>query len=189
MMKTFRAAQFRFRIRPACWAMVLTALLSGCAEDDMSDLKAFIARAKAQPSPPLAPLPDIRIVEPFIFKPAAGRDPFEPDEVLQKPLEVQVETGVRPDTLRAREELEGFELDTLRMVGTVRQDGTVWALVRTQQGTIHRVKVNNYIGKNYGRVLNILDNQVELVEIYADSTGVWRERKAMLMMVEGDKTP
>ena len=101
---------------------------------------------------------------------------------LQEPEEVRVETGIRPDTLRPREELENFELDSLRMVGTVRQEGVVWALLNAKDGTIHRVRVGNYLGKNYGKIVNILDNQIELVEIFADSSGAWRERKAAVGM-------
>jgi hypothetical protein len=74
------------------------------------------------------------------------------------------------------------------MVGTVRQEGVVWALLNAKEGTIHRVRVGNYIGKNYGKVVNIVDNKIELVEIFADSSGAWRERKAAVTMADqGDK--
>lgn len=157
-------------------------LLAACGSADMTDLQAYVQAVRQRPKAPIEPLPDIKVVEPFLFRPNAVRDPFELDEVLKEPEEVQVETGIRPDMLRPREELENFELDTLRMVGTVRQSGLVWALVGAKDGTIHRVRVGNYIGRNYGKVVNILDNQIELVEIYAESSGVWRERKAIIAM-------
>lgn len=166
----------------------VASLLSGCMQEDMSDLQSYVAEVKGRNKAPTEPLPEIKVVEPFVFRPNQVRDPFEPDEALQQPEEVRVETGIRPDTLRAREELEGYELDTLRMVGTVRQEGVVWALVNAKEGTIHRVRVGNYIGKNYGKVVNIVDNKIELVEIFADSSGAWRERKASVTMAdEGDK--
>jgi Tfp pilus assembly protein PilP len=38
--------------------------------------------------------------------------------------------------------------------------------------------------------VSILDNQIELVEIYADSSGAWRERKAAVSMTDnGEKNP
>lgn len=154
----------------------------------MSDLKAYVAEVKSRRKGSIQPLPEVRVVEPFLFRANQGRDPFEPDAVLQEPEEVRVETGIRPDTLRPREALENFELDALRMVGTVRQDGVAWALLNAKDGTIHRVRVGNYLGRNYGKIVNILDNQIELVEIYADSGGAWRERKAALGMVDtGEK--
>jgi type IV pilus assembly protein PilP len=151
---------------------VLLSGLPGCSGDDMGDLKAYIAEVKSRRKGSIEPLPEVRVVEPFIFKSNQGRDPFEPDAVLQEPEEVRVETGIRPDTLRPREELEKFELDSLRMVGTVRQEGVMWALLNARDGTIHRVRVGNYLGRNYGKIVNILDNQIELVEIFADNSGV-----------------
>ncbi len=168
--------------------LVLTSLFGACAQDDISDLQSYVQEVKGRVKAPIEPLPEIKVVEPFVFRPNQMRDPFEPDEALQQPEAVRVETGIRPDTLRPREELEGFELDTLRMVGTVRQDGIVWALVTAKEGTIHRIRVGNYIGKNYGKVVSIVDNKIELVEIFADSSGAWRERKASVAMVDqGEK--
>jgi type IV pilus assembly protein PilP len=158
--------------------------LQGCSRDDLSDLHAYVAEVKRRPKGAIAALPEIQVVEPFTFRPHQVRDPFEPDESLQEPTEVRVETGIKPDTLRPREELETLELDALRMVGTVRQLGVVWALVETKEGAIHRVKVGNYMGNNYGKIVNILDNQIELVELVADSAGAWRERKASVMMAD-----
>jgi type IV pilus assembly protein PilP len=163
--------------------------LLGCESGDMEDLKAYIAQVKGRTKGPIEALPDVRVVEPFVFQPNTVNDPFEPEESMEPPAEVQVESGIRPDTLRAREELESFELDSLRMVGTVRQSGVEWALVGAVDGTIHRVKVGNYMGKNYGKVVNIQDNRIELVEIYADSSGVWRERKAAIGMSDAGEKP
>jgi type IV pilus assembly protein PilP len=175
----FPAFISRIAVVGACFILV------GCARDDMSDLEAYVAEVRGRAKGTIETLPELRIVEPFVFRPNQVRDPFEPDESLQEQKDVRVETGIRPDTLRPREELEGFELDSLRMVGTVRQQGVIWALVETKEGTVHRVRVGNYIGKNYGKIVNIVDNQIELVEIVADSAGAWRERKAAVTM--GDK--
>lgn len=184
-----RPFHFLCLIRGGCLIAASCALVA-CAEEDMSDLHAYVAEVKGKTKSPVEPLPEVKVVEPFLFRPNEVRNPFEPDEALQQAEEVRVETGIRPDTLRAREELESYDLDTLRMVGTVRQSGVVWALVTAKEGTIHRVRVGNYIGKNYGKVVNIMDNKIELVEIFADSSGAWRERKAAVTMAEpGDKQP
>ena len=170
-------------------AALMAGLILGCDAGDTEDLKAYIAEVKGRTKGPIEPLPDVKVVEPFVFQPNTVNDPFEPEEAMEQPEEVQVESGIRPDTLRAREELESFELDSLRMVGTVRQSGVEWALVGAGDGTIHRVKVGNYMGKNYGKVVNIQDNRIELVEIYADSSGVWRERKAAIGMSDVGEKP
>jgi type IV pilus assembly protein PilP len=181
----FRKVQVRLFFSPR--GMLVSCLLAGmtaCFGDDMSDLKDYVRDVKARRKGAIEPLPEVRVVEPFLFRANQARDPFEPDAVLQEPTVARAESGVRPDTRRPREVLESFELDTLRMVGTVRQEGEVWALLNAKDGTIHRVRIGNYLGRNFGKIVKILDKQIELVEIYADSSGVWRERKAALSMAD-----
>ena len=151
----------------------------------MTDLKSYVVDVKSRNKGMVEPLPEVKTVEPFVLNPAELRDPFVPDEKSQEPEEERAESGgIRPDTTRPKEELESFELDTLRMVGTVNRDGVLWALLKASDGTIHRVRIGNYIGKNYGRIINIKENMIELVEIVPDGPGVWHERKAGLELAE-----
>jgi type IV pilus assembly protein PilP len=162
----------------------LAAILAGCGTDDMSDLKNYVVEVKSRHKGAVDPLPEVKTVEPFVFSAEELRDPFVPDEKSQEPEEEKVESGIRPDTTRPKEELESYELDTLRMVGTVNQEGILWGLLKANDGTIHRVRAGNYIGKNYGKIVNIKENMIELVEIVSDSPGVWHERKAGLELAE-----
>lgn len=91
---------------------------------------------------------------------------------------------MRPDSNRPREALEAFPLDTLRMVGTLDQGGQSWGLVRANDGTIHRVQPGNYLGQNHGRIANITEYEIELVEIVPDGLGGWIERQASLALSE-----
>lgn len=150
----------------------------------MADLKGYIAEVKSRHKGVVEPLPEVKTVEPFVFNAEDLRDPFIPDEKSQEPEDEKVESGIRPDTARPKEELESYELDSLRMVGTVIQQGGLWGLVRANDGTIHRVRVGNYMGKNYGKIINIKENMIELVEIFSDSPGAWHERKASLDLAE-----
>lgn len=150
----------------------------------MADLRAYVSEVKGRHKGVVEPLPEVKTVEPFVFSADDLRDPFVPDEKTMEPEEEKVESGIRPDTTRPREELESYELDGLRMVGTVNQQGALWGLVKANDGTIHRVRTGNYIGKNYGRVINIKENLIELVEIVSDSPGAWHERKAGLDLAE-----
>lgn len=158
--------------------------LVACGRDDFSDLKAYIENVKAQIKPSIEPLPKVKAVEPFVFNAEELRDPFVADEQLQGPGEERADTGISPDTARPKEELESYELDSLRLMGTLLQDGTMWGLIRSPDGTIHRVHAGNYMGKNYGKILKITENEIELVEIVAESPGLWHERKATLSLTE-----
>lgn len=160
--------------------------LAGCSDDDVTDLQKYIQEVKARPKGSIEPLPEIKIVESFIFKPDGLRDPFRPLEVKldQTGEEVAGYSGVHPDTERRKEELEAFSLDSLRMVGTLTDQEGVWGLVKTKDGTIHSVRVGNYMGQNYGRIVRILEDRIELIEIVPDKPGTWREQQATLALAE-----
>ncbi len=91
-----------------------------------------------------------------------------------------VENGIQPDFNRRKEELESYALDTLRMVGILEQSGITWGLVKTKEGTIHRVKSGNYMGQNHGRIMQISEDKIEVSEIIQDGSGGYSERQASL---------
>lgn len=163
---------------------IIPMLLAGCGESDMTDLKNYVNEVKARPRGAIEPLPEVRTVEPFAFSADSVRDPFVVEERDSEPEETKVESGIRPDTTRPKEELESFDLDSLRMVGTVTRDGTLWALVRAGDGTIHRVRPGNHMGRNYGKITTIKDGMIELIEIVSDGPGSWVERKASIELSE-----
>lgn len=163
----------------------LPVLLAGCVSNDNSDLLRYIADVKARPKTQIEPLPAVKVVEPFIFQPEGLRDPFMP---LERTVEADGGDfgsggGIRPDFNRRKEELESYTLDSLRMAGTVKKDG-IWGLIKAGDGTIHRVRVGNHLGKNYGKIIRITDDKIELMEIVPDKPGTWREQQASLALAE-----
>lgn len=164
-------------------ALVATTL-AACGSNDMDDLRAWVDSVKKQQKGVVEPLPEIKTVEPFLFKPEDIRDPFLPNDKTEGVEETKGDNGIRPDTTRSKEELETYELDSLRMVGTINQEGHLWGLVRANDGTIHRVRVGNYMGRNYGKIIRVKEGEIELLEIIPDSPGGWRERKAALELTE-----
>jgi type IV pilus assembly protein PilP len=50
---------------------------------------------------------------------------------------------------------------------------------------VHRVSVNNYIGKNHGRVTSIHETQLDLSELITDGLGGWLVRDASIAVGEG----
>lgn len=160
------------------------ALLAGCSNSGMEDLRAYIAEVKARPPGPLPPLPELRQVEPFLYVPGERRDPFQPQEAVVEAPVAQPSGGPMPDFNRRKEELESYSLDTLRMVGTLEQDDDVWGLVQTTDGTIHRVRKGNYMGLNHGRIVRIGEEKIELSELLQDGAGGYVENAAALGLGE-----
>ena len=76
------------------------------------------------------------------------------------------------------------KFDALHMVGTLEKDGQLYALIKTPDGALHRVKKGNYMGQNYGVVVGINDTAVELKEMVQDAAGDWIESKATVALQE-----
>jgi len=144
--------------------------LAGCSSAD-SDLHQFIQQTEAQPGGHVEPLPEIKPYETFVYDDENLRSPFVPSQATGF-------NSVRPDSKRPREFLEQFSLDTLKMVGTLRIAGTMYGLVQTRDGIVHRVTVGNYMGQNDGQILDILPSKIDLTEIVPDGLGGYMKRPA-----------
>jgi type IV pilus assembly protein PilP len=168
-------------------------VLSACVSRDRSDLEVWTQEVLARPGGRIQPLPEVKPYEAYAYVSAneSMRDPFEPfyqqrhaDEITAvenegwtKEMEAEIKN-------RNREELEQFELDSLRMVGTLENADENWAIVSDPSNTVHRVRVGNYLGRNIGKIINIFEDRVELREIVQDSNGRWDERQAAIALVE-----
>jgi type IV pilus assembly protein PilP len=146
---------------------------------DMDDLDSYINEVKARPGGRIEPLPEITPYEVFTYVADAEglRSPFIPDSPQTAG---PASGGTRPDPDRPAEFLESFPLDTLRMVGTLDINETVYGLVQTSDGLIHRVVPGNYMGQNDGRVTEITESEIVLVEIISDGIGGYIERDAAI---------
>lgn len=161
-------------------AATLVLALTACSSN-MSDLQAYIDRVKARPGGRIDPLPQIQPAPTFTYKAAGRRSPFVPD-TPQRRLSSNPNAVKGPDTDRPREFLEQFPLDTLKMVGTLDSNGATYGLVETKDGLIHRVKVGNHIGQNFGHITSITDSKISLVEIVPDGLGGYINRPAGLAL-------
>lgn len=168
------------------WLLSLSTLVAACSGGQNDDLRQYTEEVRARQNTRVEPLPEFKPYETFLYQAGELRSPFRPsaggtpDDILTESRD----NGVRPDSNRPREALEAFPLDTLRMVGTLDQGGQSWALVRANDGTIHRVQPGNYLGQNHGRIVNITEYEIELVEIVPDGLGGWIERQASLALSE-----
>jgi type IV pilus assembly protein PilP len=158
---------------------VVLAFSAGCSRS-MSDLEEYIAEVNARPGGAIDPLPEIKTYEVVAYERADARSPF----VADLPAARRDDGGVRPDADRKREYLEGFPLDTFRMVGTLHQGGQHFGLVQTSDKLIHRVVVGNYLGQNDGRIISITESAIQLLEIIPDGLGGYTERAASIGLGE-----
>ena len=161
-------------------------IIAGCSGDNLSDLRSFVQQEKAKPGGHVEPIPEVKPFESFTYKVNGLKSPFQPWGLNASAAKSSGASsgGLHPDTSRRREALEAFPLDTLRMVGTVSQKNGVWAIITAPDGLVYRVKRNNYLGQNYGRITKITEDKVELVEIVPDGLGGWLKRNASLVLAD-----
>jgi type IV pilus assembly protein PilP len=187
----------RGALRAFAAALVVCVPLAGCGGGSDADLRAYVAEVKTRPGSPIEDLPPIAPYVVYTYpcdNVVPCTDPFEPF-YLEPPNPcanpnspdcppTTTADGPSPDFDRNREELESFPLDGLRMMGTLEKGDQFWAILRGPDSIIHRVQVGNYIGQNHGKITEITEDRIELLEIIPDGRGGWEERNAELALAE-----
>ncbi|MDE2306689.1 MAG: pilus assembly protein PilP [Xanthomonadaceae bacterium] len=156
-------------------------VLGGCTRG-MSDLRNWVAQEKAKRGAPIQPLPVIKTFETFKYNDQDKRDPFSASAAELQPSDAG--NGPRPDANRAKQPLEMFALDSLKMVGTVGTGANMEVLIKDPGGVIHRVHRGDYMGQNYGHVTAISEDHIDLVELISNGSGGWMERPASIALTE-----
>ena len=159
-------------------------LLAGCGSgSDFSDLRAYMDEVRARPKGSIEPLPKFQPYESFTYRAASLRSPFQPPIKIDVVARQKGSKEIKPDESRVKQFLEGFNIETFEMVGTLRNDHELFALV-SGAGGVHRVKVGDYLGRNNGRIIAIDDSKIDVMEIVPDGEGGWLERPRSLSLKE-----
>jgi len=163
--------------RTLCAILSMGVLLSACARQNFSDLDEFMASKRDRPGGVIAPIPTFKAYEAFAYSATTLRSPFDRPVEVREIAQLQAISAIKPDESRAKEFLEQFTFDSLSMVGTLERDGVSWTLIGDPQGGVHRVKVGNFLGRHHGKIVEMTDTYVAVVEIVSDGTkDGWVER-------------
>ncbi len=165
--------------------MLAVLLLAACGGTEHSDIKEWMAestkdlRGRVQPLPEVMPFPVVS------YNAESVVDPFRPTKI--EPEKRQGGGGNVPNFDRRKEELERFPLDSLKFVGLIRNDKTLFAVIVADK-RIYRVKAGNYMGENFGRIADIQaapgmdEGRIILREQVQEPSGDWIERETVLEM-------
>lgn len=164
-------------------SLLLLGLTACDASGDFSDLQAYMNDVRARPKGEIEPLPTFPPYEAFTYSAAALRSPFQPPVKIDLRQRQKGSAEIKPDEARPKQFLEGFNIELFEMVGLLANDTGRFALVGGAGG-VHRVKVGDYLGRNYGRIVAINDDRIEVVEIVPDGEGGWLERPRTLTLKE-----
>jgi type IV pilus assembly protein PilP len=160
--------------------LALCLILAGCGDDGLDDLRAFMEATGKDGQGKIEPLPEVKKVDTFEYQQGDLLDPF-----MTRNLRATGKGGVQPDTDRPKQPLEEFPLDAMRMVGTLKKPGqSLRAVIKDPKGTLHTIQVGGRIGQNFGKVIAVSEEGLEIKELMQDAGGEWLESKAMMSMTE-----
>ncbi len=178
--------QINFHSVRGLFLLVLAAaLLIACGGEEFQDLRDFVRDSGADLRGQVDSPPEIKPYEPFPYENNASLpDPFKPRKQETKNAGGSGSGLNQPDFARPKQELEEFPLESMKMVGYLRKGSLGNAIIRSSEGKLHRVKVGNYIGMNFGQITSITESEVKIKEMVQDGAGDWSERISSLQLVE-----
>ena len=156
-------------------------LLAGCGDSDVKEVRDWMDQVKRETRPAVKPLSQPKDFIPYAYAERAAVDPFSQDKLLSQLAKAADATPDpnKPDLQRPREQLEGFPLDTMHMVGTMQKGGTSYALLQIDRA-VYQVRAGQRIGQNFGIVTRVSDDAINIREVVQDAAGEWVERLAKL---------
>lgn len=180
-------------MRALTWSFFLGVpmILAGCGPAGEDELRVWMAEQRASTKPAVQPLTEPKKFVPEAYTQDGVLEPFNQTKLAQalKRDSNQVASNaalIAPEMIRRKEPLEAYPLDSMAMVGSLNKSGAPTALIKLDN-LIYQVRVGDYLGQNYGKVIRITENSVQLREIAQDATGDWIERLASLDLQEGKK--
>ena len=153
-------------------------MMTACTQNDYTDLEAFVQSSGNGLQGQVDPVPDVKPHQYFTYQAFDISSPFVPRKNDQAQT---ITSGVQPDLNRHKEVLESYPLESLSMVGSLQQHDSIFALIKSPDGTLHRVKIGNHLGQNFGKIDHISE-AVKLSEIVQDGVNEWTERTSALML-------
>ena len=186
-MKRLRHACYHLCVCPSLILIIMlgliSVLLTGCSEAPENDLRVWMSEIRRQSHPLPVELLPRPVLEEFQYQASGRLDPFDITKISASLIADPNITGLQPDTRRLREPLESFPLDSLRLVGNIRRQGQVVALVEADK-MIHQVHLGSHLGPDMGKVIAISEGAIEIEEVVQDVGNTWAKRRARLVLQE-----
>ncbi len=165
-MKSFRFSAFALLVAAA-------AAVSACGggDDDVTVKPAGPAKPAAAAGVPGAPATAVALApiatptpdeaEEYTYNPIGKRDPFKSFLAEE----------IAPGTQKALTPLQRFDIDQMGLIGIIWGISTPRAMVTTPDGKGYVVQKGTLVGKNWGKVSRITQDEVIVSEEYRDFEG------------------
>lgn len=172
-------------------AFFATILLAGCGPSGEDEIRGWMDELRATTRPRVTPLTEPKQFVPQNYVAEAGVDPYSVAKLTQalrrdSAQSITNASLVAPEMARRKEPLEAYPLDAMAMVGSLNKTGTPTALLSVEK-LLYQVRVGDYLGQNYGKIVKISETGIQIREIVQDTTGDWIERMTALDLQEGKR--
>lgn len=163
-------------------ALLLPLILSGCyVETD--DLERHIATVKDKTKVKIEPYPKFTTMPAFQYDAASLRSPFQrPKSNLMESANTERANCEQPNFSRSKSALEGYGLDALTVSGVFTSAGRKWALIKANDGSLHKATSGDYLGLFFGKITSINNGSVMITEMLPDGAGCWQKKQAKINM-------
>ncbi|TCM69122.1 type IV pilus assembly protein PilP [Acinetobacter calcoaceticus] len=165
--------------------MFLGIFLQGCGSQ-IDTVNQEMAQIRSQPPLPIEAAPHFESVPHFEYAAQHLRSPFLPNSMASELMHMSTQQ-VKPNFSRETQYLEDFELESLQMKGSMKNDkGQRLAVIQTADAQVATVKVGQYMGFNQGRIINITEAHIDLLEVVSDGRNGYVERPRRLLLVQAN---
>lgn len=157
--------------------------LSGCDDSNrVEELRVKIEQKKLTTEVSIPEPPELKKFKIYNYKNAGLKSPFR-NSISELKTEKRSFTDIQPDSERTKEILEDYDLVSLKMTGTIKKKNeSLEAIIETEDGKIYIVSKDKYIGKNNGKIQEVLPDRIILEEIISNGSYRWQKRPASLTM-------
>ena len=164
------------------FALLASVVLAACSSGDHEDLRLWTSTVAQDTKGRIPPLPVVEPYEPVAYDVGDLIDPFKPAKLGSDAKKGG--GGFRPDLDRPKEPLELYPLESLLYVGVMTTSQKVSYAIIQVDSALYQIKIGNYMGQNFGVVVDVSESEVTLRELVQDSAGDWVERTSTLLLQE-----
>lgn len=158
--------------------------LAGCTSHEQ-ELQTWMDAERNQHPPKVQSIQAPQQFNPEPYGTSDAVDPFNEQKlvVVLNRQTTQLNPLCAAEMNRRKEPLEAFPLDGVKMVGSVSRKGTLFALLKVDS-LLYQVKVGDYMGLNYGKIMKITETDITVREIVQELDGECMERATTLQLQE-----
>jgi type IV pilus assembly protein PilP len=177
------------RIASIASLLALSLCFSGCSKESTDDLNLWlIAQKKAPVAKPVITPDPVKFI-PVAYELGHLVDPFSVRKlvnVLKPDKQTNSNQLLNNELERRKEPLEQYPRESFLFSGSINRSGKPIGLVKLGK-QLYYVKVGDYIGQNFGRVVKISESELSIREIVQSGSGDWEERMTIMQLQENSQ--